>query len=312
MWISWFVIGTLMICTNRWYTHLHDATGYLHAFFGWAILGCTAFAAIDLIANRGWHFKGKHHVLGFMVFFGLILFVITGIATFLSRKLLKRNTQTIIALRTIHRLLAFGFWAFSMATITTGMLYYKNNFATNTDDYKYFPWLSLGIMGFIVLTNESYFQWIKRKEDPFVTNKTLKNMKQEAFHDMVAKGQKLVILDNMVLDVASFVYKHPGGAYLLEYNLGGDISKFFYGSYALDGNSNDPKAKTQKHAHSNIARKTANRLAIGILSSRPYFSGDFHSAETRFTIDKTKTWDVNGFTKSFVFDSITNKRLAGV
>lgn len=65
-------------------------------------------------------------------------------------------------MRIIHRTLAFGFWAFSMATITTGMTFYKDKFATNTDDYKYLPWLSLGVMGGIVLVNEAYFQYMKR------------------------------------------------------------------------------------------------------------------------------------------------------
>ena len=92
MWSSWWVIGILMICTNRWYTHLADITGYLHAFFGWAILGCNLFAALDLTINRGWHWKGKHHVLGFMVVIGLYVFVITGVTTLLSKNLLKRHT----------------------------------------------------------------------------------------------------------------------------------------------------------------------------------------------------------------------------
>jgi hypothetical protein len=162
MWISWFVIGLVQICSMRWFSHLSDIMGYLHAVAGWAVVGCNAFAAIDLIANYGYQWKGPHHVLGWMVVLGLILFTITGVASLLAKKLLKRGTQTIIALRTIHRTLAFGFWAFSMATITTGMTFYKDKFATNTVDYQYLPWVSLGVMGAIVLVNEAYFQYMKR------------------------------------------------------------------------------------------------------------------------------------------------------
>ena len=92
MWISWWVIGLVMICTNRWYTHLADVFGYIHALCGWAITGCTLFAALDLIINRGAHWTGPHHVLGFMIVIGLCVFTITGVATFLSRKLLKNKT----------------------------------------------------------------------------------------------------------------------------------------------------------------------------------------------------------------------------
>ena len=48
MWCSWFVIGVVMICTNRWYMHVSNINGYLHAILGWAVLGCNAFAAIDV------------------------------------------------------------------------------------------------------------------------------------------------------------------------------------------------------------------------------------------------------------------------
>ena len=44
-------------------------------------------------------------------------------------------------------------------------------------------------------------------------------------------GQKLVILDDLVLNFSN--YEHPGGDYLLEHNIGRDISKFFYGGYSL-------------------------------------------------------------------------------
>ena len=70
----------------------------------------------------------------------------------------------------------------------------------------------------------------------------------------------------MVINIASYAYAHPGGTFLLEYNVGRDISKFFYGAYALDGNGNNPKNQesTKKHAHSNIARKIANLNSVGI------------------------------------------------
>ena len=66
----------------------------------------------------------------------------------------------------------------------------------------------------------------------------------------------------MVVDIAYYAYAHPGGSFLLEHNVGRDVSKFFYGGYALDGNG---ETETQRHAHSNIARKIANKNRIGII-----------------------------------------------
>jgi cytochrome b involved in lipid metabolism len=41
-----------------------------------------------------------------------------------------------------------------------------------------------------------------------------------------------VILDDMVLDLSSFIEVHPGGKTVLMDNIGRDVSKFFYGAYA--------------------------------------------------------------------------------
>ena len=49
----------------------------------------------------------------------------------------------------------------------------------------------------------------------------------------VLNGEKLVILDDMVPDVSEFAWEHPGGAFLINHNVGRDISKFFQGNYTL-------------------------------------------------------------------------------
>jgi cytochrome b involved in lipid metabolism len=65
-----------------------------------------------------------------------------------------------------------------------------------------------------------------------------------------------VILDEMVLDVSKFISHHPGGMFVLEHNIGQDISKFFFGGYSLDGNLGPKPAGGYKH--SNYARKIVN------------------------------------------------------
>jgi len=54
------------------------------------------------------------------------------------------------------------------------------------------------------------------------------------FQERVKNGEKLVVLDDMVLDVSSFINNHPGGNFSLTHNIGKDISKFFYGGYSLE------------------------------------------------------------------------------
>ena len=49
----------------------------------------------------------------------------------------------------------------------------------------------------------------------------------------VERGEKLVILDNLILNLNGYERYHPGGKFTLMKNLGRDISKFYYGGYAL-------------------------------------------------------------------------------
>lgn len=60
---------------------------------------------------------------------------------------------------------------------------------------------------------------------------------------------------------------HPGGKFLIEHNIGRDISKFFYGGYALD--NNDVKGGFKVYTHSNMARLVIETLMIGRLTPTP-------------------------------------------
>jgi len=72
----------------------------------------------------------------------------------------------------------------------------------------------------------------------------------------------LVILDDLVLDVGDYMDNHPGGRFLLSHNIGRDVSKFFYGGYALDGNISN---KAKVHRHTNVARSQVDTLAVARL-----------------------------------------------
>ncbi len=60
----------------------------------------------------------------------------------------------------------------------------------------------------------------------------------------------------------------------MNHTVGKDISKFFYGGYALDGNSPIPGTSIPVWNHSNIARKIVNQLAVAryVRSGTPVFS----------------------------------------
>ena len=83
-----------------------------------------------------------------------------------------------------------------------------------------------------------------------------------------SKNHTLVILDNVVIDVHSYLELHPGGKFLLKKNAGRDISKFFYGGYQM---VNDKPAH-EAYAHSYQAMKIAKSMIFGFLTEQPVYS----------------------------------------
>jgi hypothetical protein len=112
---------------------------------------------------------------------------------------------------------------------------------------------------------------------------------------MIDRGEKLVILDDLILDVESYAWFHPGGRFLLEHNIGRDISKFFYGGYSLENSSG-----LKSYAHSNIAKRVVNSLIIGRLIDNAPFS----------RMKVYESYKVNQDTKVFVLKS--NKQVKGL
>jgi len=87
-------------------------------------------------------------------------------------------------------------------------------------------------------------------------------MKRAEFDARVNGGEQLLLLDDMVLDVRKFKSEHPGGQFLIDFHIGRDVSKFFYGGYVLENQS-----KMKPYTHSNVARAIVNGMIIAKLNS---------------------------------------------
>ena len=87
------------------------------------------------------------------------------------------------------------------------------------------------------------------------------SMSRVEFAEAIRDGQKLVLIDNLVLDVTQFLEHHPGGKFVININVGRDISKFFFGGYSLENNTD---GSGKGHNHSSYARMIVNDLAIAI------------------------------------------------
>ena len=52
---------------------------------------------------------------------------------------------------------------------------------------------------------------------------------------LIKKGELLVVLDDLVLSLGTYISSHPGGTEVLKRCNGRDISKYFYGGYRMLG-----------------------------------------------------------------------------
>ena len=102
----------------------------------------------------------------------------------------------------------------------------------------------------------------RRHRDTYIPYKNVKHeISSEEFYDRINKGEKLVLLNDMVLNVTKYMYNHPGGKFVISQNVGRDITKFFYGGYQMENYGN-----LKPYFHSNIARSVVNDLIIGQLN----------------------------------------------
>jgi len=86
MWVAWFALGFFMIGTNRWFPHMSNKTGYVHAFFGYSIVIMNVYAALSIITLNGIKTMGLHNKLGLIMSVGLIFFGMTGSLAFMAKK----------------------------------------------------------------------------------------------------------------------------------------------------------------------------------------------------------------------------------
>jgi len=118
-----------------------------------------------------------------------------------------------------------------------------------------------------IIANELLYQSMLRNEDAFSID-GYPVISEKEFENKIKKGERLHILDNLVLDLSNFAKVHPGGTFLIDYTVGRDISKFFYGGYSLDGNTSVPGSNAIVNNHSNVARKIAKSHVVAILGGK--------------------------------------------
>lgn len=141
---------------------------------------------------------------------------------------------------------------------------------------------SFSLFLILIVLFEIVFQIVRRGRKPFINiDKIISTVE---FNQRLASGEELCLFNDYVIDVKKFKPNHPGGKFVIEQNVGRDVSKFFFGGYSMDTGSSP-------HFHSNIARMVMNSLIIGKLErSVPTYICSVHDRH-----------QINSFTQTIVF-----------
>lgn len=198
-----------------------------------------------------------HPISGEITFLLAILLTVTGLMALVALKCGNRDwtANRRKAAKGCHSVFAYFVIFVSQIAVSLGIYIY---FDLLQQDAKGVSLILLNFGAFVVplICLECLHQVRSRSSVSFT--KVQASMSLKEFDEHVRHGRQLVILDEVVLDVASFVSHHPGGAFVIRHNVGRDISKFFHGGYSLDGNLGGRPAAGYKH--SNYARMIVNSL----------------------------------------------------
>ena len=203
-------------------------------------------------------FTRPHDQMGWVFFFASIITSLGGVAIFFLKRFATWDSVILRRVRMVHRYFSWLLLLATYACISVGILNYVD-YHTELIQLEYLAFLNIGLGLAIWAILETIFQIKRQGQDEYKTAH-LPVITSEEFENRVKNGQKLHLLDYMVLDLSGFYDQHPGGRFVLEYTIGRDISKFFYGGYCLEGNGASP---AKGYNHSNYAKMIVDSLIVG-------------------------------------------------
>lgn len=239
----------------------------VHSILG-GLSGVITFAATIIVLkwlDWAFYFDHWHNVAGILFMVLCQLLVLGGVFALTIKTYggFDWKTRQLLSLTSIHKYFGYFMVFATQLTITTGIL--RRVSIGGDDQPKKVALAVLNVVLFFgaILIFEIRHQRILRELVPFKTSGQLllNKMDRVLFDENLKLGVELVLLDDLVLNVKDFVSVHPGGKFAIRQNIGRDISKFFFGGYALDNNLN---GVSKGHRHSNYARMIVNDLTIAI------------------------------------------------
>ncbi|CDW84971.1 cytochrome b5-like heme steroid binding domain containing protein [Stylonychia lemnae] len=318
MWVSWGLFGLIQLASNRYLKMYWKVNMWVHRLSGSIIWILTLVFGFIAVSKADWEVVNSlHTIIGFIVTITVTLIVLGGVFTRSMMNRLRWKTHLILKIKFGHRMFGLALITLSQFSILTGGLKYS----TWAEYMKPLPITHISIFFLTSFVIEIIHQRYKTQEQPFRVPDEIMTM--EEFKSKIQNGSQYVLLDDLVLDVSKYMSNHPGGRFVMEYNVGRDISKYFYGGYILENSGG-----LSPHYHSNVARKIVNSLIIARIDQKPFQfmariveKSDVNSTTATFTFRIQKqagnliqfqlpaSNDISTFGKHFLVKSIANPRV---
>lgn len=295
--VVWGLIVPAAILAQRFFPHV-PATLAFHKWAATFAISLTLPAAGQaLLASSGSGRSGAHLGIGFAVTAAMLVQVAMGSLTSMYLRGTKRPPKWFKWLRYGHKVLGYGEAVLALVNCTLGLIllvgatkaaYYSAYFGVLSiviallwaleAREKYNKSLLLGkrreklaadIADNLANGESSRFAALARVIAGGGTADSINELRARLARSVqsmtladvkraLQAGRKWVIYQGLVIDVSTFQASHPGGAYVLESNLGEDISSWFAGR-------GDETDASTAHVHSERARRILLKLAVGTI-----------------------------------------------
>eukprot|EP00347_Sterkiella_histriomuscorum_P019560 403341168 len=228
-----------------------------------------------------------HVILGFVIMAYVTVLSLYGFFVWWYSNKSEWHSKNIENVKRVHRYGGYFLLFISQVAMISGVFEYNH---MNPSALRSL----LGILDIILFFGalsilEYFFRRFRESYVPYEESK-LEMGSYEFYQRINESGEKLVILNDMVLNVSKYMFNHPGGKFVIAQNVGRDITKFFYGGYQMENYGNQ-----KPYFHSNVARAVVNQLIIGKLNIKA----------PKFIIQAVGKYPLNSSTTCFVFRSHT-------
>ena len=124
---SWGLFTLIMVVTNRYMKQLWSINVKIHAILGFIVTGLTIGMAIYGLKKCDWEFytDNIHMWLAAPVTTCVLFLAIGGSATRYTLQNSKWDTRTALDIKMAHKVFAYLIIAISIATVGTGIFFYK-------------------------------------------------------------------------------------------------------------------------------------------------------------------------------------------